>query len=165
MDTVKLSQAAFDRLKAEHDDLTTRGRVDIARKIEAARELGDLSENGDYHAAKEEQGKMEGRIIHLNRIIENAEITVDGASDGTIVPGTVVSLRYEGDDDAEQYLFGSIEERGTDLPIISPGSPLGTALGGHVAGDTVEYDPSARPDGDPSPREKWLKVEIVAVGD
>ncbi len=74
-----------------------------------------------------------------------------------------MSLRYEGDDDTEQYLFGSIEERGTDLPIISPGSPLGTALGGHVSGDTVEYDPSARPDGDPSPRDKWLKVEIVAV--
>ena len=69
-----LSQAAYDRLKTEYDDLTTRGRLDIARKIESARELGDLSENGDYHAAKEEQGKMEGRIIHLNRMLENAEI-------------------------------------------------------------------------------------------
>ena len=161
MDKVKLSQSAFDRLKAEHGDLTTRGRVEIARKIETARELGDLSENGDYHAAKEEQGKMEGRIIHLNRIIENAEITVDGEGDGTIAPGSIVSLRYDGDDEAEEYLFGSIEERGHDLPIISPGSPLGVALGGHVAGDTVEYDPSSRPLGDPSGQ--LLKVEIVAV--
>src|SRR3546814_20735809 len=70
-DTHELTQAAYDRLKAEYDDLTTRGRVDIARKIEAARELGDLSENGDYHAAKEEQGKMEGRIVHLHALIEN----------------------------------------------------------------------------------------------
>jgi len=60
-DPKQLSQEAHDRLKAELDDLTTRGRIDIARKIETARELGDLSENGDYHAAKEEQGKMEGR--------------------------------------------------------------------------------------------------------
>ena len=162
-DKVQISQAAFDRLKTEHDDLTTRGRIDIARKIETARELGDLSENGDYHAAKEEQGKMEGRIIHLARIIENAEITEGGDGDGTVNSGVVVTLRYDGDDDADQYFFGSIEERGTDLPIISPGSPLGKAINGSKAGDEVEYDPSPRPDGDPTPRDKWLKVEIVAI--
>ena len=163
IEKVKLSQAAFDRLKTEYDDLTTRGRVDIARKIETARELGDLSENGDYHAAKEEQGKMEGRIIHLNRLIENCEINEGGDGSGEVSPGVTVSLRYEGDDDADDYFFGSIEERGTDLPIISPGSPLGTALAGHKAGDTVKYDPSPRPDGDPSPPDGWLTVEIVHV--
>ena len=63
--TQQLSQTAYDRLKEEYTNLTTAGRIDIARKIETARELGDLSENGDYHAAKEEQGKMEGRIAHL----------------------------------------------------------------------------------------------------
>jgi len=162
-DKVQISQAAFDRLKTEHDDLTTRGRIDIARKIETARELGDLSENGDYHAAKEEQGKMEGRIIHLARIIENAEITEEGEGDGTITSGSVVSLRYEGDDEPDDYYFGSIEERGTDLPIVSPGSPLGKAIAGLTAGETVTYDPSPRPDGDPSPPEKWLTVEVVAV--
>ena len=78
---VELSQRAFDRLKAEHEDLTTRGRVEIARKIETARELGDLSENGDYHAAKEEQGKMEGRIVHLAKMIENAVIVESGGAD------------------------------------------------------------------------------------
>ncbi len=70
----QLSQEAHDRLATEFQDLTTRGRIDIARKIETARELGDLSENGDYHAAKEEQGKMEGRILHLESILENSEI-------------------------------------------------------------------------------------------
>ena len=66
MASKELSQETYDRLKDEHEDLTTRGRIDIARKIEVARELGDLSENGDYHAAKEEQGKMEGlSLIHI----------------------------------------------------------------------------------------------------
>src|SRR4030095_8846675 len=108
--THHLSQAAFDRLQAEHDDLTTRGRVEIARKIEAARELGDLSENGDYHAAKEEQGKMEGRIRQLAYMLEHAEIVPEAAG-GTVAHGSVVGVRYEGDDEVERYLVGSIEER------------------------------------------------------
>src|SRR4029079_11425466 len=98
-DMVELSQTAHDRLKAEHDDLVTRGRIDIARKIETARELGDLSENGDYHAAKEEQGKMEGRIQHLHHMVDNAEIVEGAGSDGVAAPGVVVSIRYDGDDD------------------------------------------------------------------
>ena len=108
--THHLSQKAYDRLKAEHDELTTVGRVDIARKIEAARELGDLKENGDYHAAKEEQGKTEARIRDLEAMIERAEIVEGGASDGTVAAGSVVTIRYEGDDDTETYLLGSIEE-------------------------------------------------------
>ena len=110
-ETVHLSRIAYERLKSEHDDLVTRGRIDIARKIEAAREMGDLSENGDYHAAKEEQGKMQGRILHLANLLENAEIVEDGTTTDEVVAGTVVSIRYEGDDDIERYLLGSIEER------------------------------------------------------
>src|SRR5215510_5595544 len=125
--TQHLSQAAYDRLQEEHADLTTRGRVEIARKIEAARELGDLSENGDYHAAKEEQGKMEGRIRHLEALIENAEI-VEGGGGEVVEAGSVVEIRYEGDDETERYLIGSIEERHTEFEVMSPGSPLGHAL-------------------------------------
>src|SRR5436309_1257129 len=132
-DKVVLSQAAFDRLKEEHDDLVTRGRIDIARKIEAARELGDLSENGDYHAAKEEQGKMQGRINHLAALIENAEI-VDTSTVTEVQPGVVVGIRYDGDTDVERYLLGSIEERVDDVEVMSPGSALGTALMGHGVG-------------------------------
>lgn len=140
-DTTKLSREAYDRLKAEHDDLVTRGRIEIAKKIEVARELGDLSENGDYHAAKEEQGKMEGRIIHLANLVENAEI-VDVVTDGelTVQAGCVVSIKYEGDDDVEQYLIGSIEERREGLTVMSPGSPLGQALLGSGKGDTVTFE-------------------------
>jgi transcription elongation factor GreA len=154
-DTVHLSQAAFDRLKEEHDDLVTRGRLEIARKIETARELGDLSENGDYHAAKEEQGKMEGRIAHLAGLIENAEI-VENADADEVRAGVVVAIRYEGDDDVERYLLGSIEERVEGLEVMSPGSPLGEALLGKRPGDVVQYQ---------TPTGATMAVEIVSVGD
>lgn len=152
-ETHELTQAAYDRLKAEHDDLTTRGRVDIARKIEAARELGDLSENGDYHAAKEEQGKMEGRIAHLSAILEN-HVIVEAGGTSEVRVGSVVTIRYDGDDDTERYLIGSIEERHDDLEVMSPGSPLGTALLGRKVGDTVEYE---------TPTGATLAVEIVGI--
>lgn len=151
--THQLSQAAYDRLKSEYDELTTIGRVEIARKIEAARELGDLSENGDYHAAKEEQGKMEGRIAHLGSMLENAEIVTDAGGGDTVGAGSVVSIRYEGDDEVERYLIGSIEERHDDLDVISPTSPLGSALMGAKAGDSVQYQ---APGG-------MLGVEVVTV--
>src|SRR5215471_6348633 len=96
-ETHQLSRAAYERLEAEHLDLTTRGRVDIARKIESARELGDLSENGDYHAAKEEQGKMEARIRHLESLLKNSEIVEGGGTSSVVQAGSVVSLRYEGE--------------------------------------------------------------------
>src|SRR5437588_9137109 len=154
MASTQLSRDAYDRLKAELDDLTTRGRVEIAGLIERARELGDLSENGDYHAAKDDQGRMEARIRQLQAMLKDAEI-VDSKADGggTVEAGSVVTIRYEGDDDTERYLIGSIEERHQDLSVISPGSPLGQSLVGRRTGDTVEYE---APGG-------MLKVEVVAV--
>lgn len=138
--TYELSQEAYDRLKSEYDDLTTRGRIEIAKKIETARELGDLSENGDYHAAKEEQGKMEGRIVHLGALCENA-IIVDTADESVdaVRTGCIVSITYEGDDDVEKYLIGSIEERREGVTVMSPGSPLGTALVGAKINDVVDF--------------------------
>ena len=154
MPETQLSQDAYDRLKAEFDDLTTRGRTEIARTIERARELGDLSENGDYHAAKDDQGKMEARIRQLNALLHRAVI-VDHADQGDeVTTGSIVAIRYEGDDEVERYLVGSIEERRDDLAVISPGSPLGRALLGHHAGESVEY---SAPSG-------TLKVDIVEVG-
>lgn len=153
----RLSQAAYDRLHAELEDLQTRGRVEIAQIIERARELGDLSENADYHAAKDDQGRMEARIRQLQAILEHAVVLDDEAAPaagGVVATGSVVTIRYEGDDDTEQYLIGSIEERREGLSVISPGSPLGQALLGKSAGDTVSYEaPSGA-----------LRVEIVEVG-
>jgi transcription elongation factor GreA len=140
-----LSPAAFEKLSAELEDLTTRGRIEIARAIERARELGDLSENGDYHAAKDQQGMMEGRIRQLMAILKDAEIA-ESVSDGKVGPGSVITLVYEGDsdDDAERYLVGHIEEQRDGLVVITPGSPLGSALLGHSSGETVTYEASGR---------------------
>jgi transcription elongation factor GreA len=151
-ETQHLSQAAYDRLAAELEELTTVGRVDIARKIQSARELGDLSENGDYHAAKEEQGKMEARIRHLSALVENAEIVETAGSD-TVHHGSIVSIAYEGDDEPERFLIGSIEERHGDVDVISPGSPLGKALIGASVGAVVDFE---APGG-------VLKVRVVAI--
>ena len=133
MATQKLSRAAYDRLKAEFDDLTTRGRIEVAEKIELAREEGDLKENAGYHAAKDEQGHMEGRIRQLEHMLENAEI-VDDQYAYTIV--------YEGDseDMAERSVVGHVEEVIDGAEVISSSSPLGAALQGASAGQSVTYE-------------------------
>lgn len=149
-----LSRAAYDRLRQELDHLTTSGRIEIAQTIERARELGDLSENADYHAAKDDQGRMEARIRQIHALLENAVILDHSEDSGTVANGSIVSLRYEGDDDVERFLIGSIEERREDVPVISSASPLGQVLLGRKAGDWVEYE---APGG-------TLKVEIVEIG-
>jgi transcription elongation factor GreA len=149
----KLSADAFERLQSELEDLRTRGRVEIARAIEAARMLGDLSENGDYHAAKDSQGKMEARIRQLEATLKNA-VVVEASTD-EVGSGSVVGIRYEGDDEVERYLIGSIEERHDEVEVMSPSSPLGSALLGKRVGDVVEYE---------VPSGARLKVEIVEIG-
>ena len=141
MTTTQLSRAAFDRLQAEFSDLTTRGRIAVAQKIETARLMGDLSENGDYHAAKDEQGQMEGRIRQLEFIIDTAEI-IEGGDEGIVSAGSIVTIVYEVDDDsmAERYLVGHMEEKVGDLDVMSPESPLGSALIGASADTWVEYE-------------------------
>ncbi len=133
MENPQLSQAAFDKLQAEFDDLTTRGRIDVANKIEVAREEGDLKENAGYHAAKDEQGHMEGRIRQLEHLLENAEI-IDASMVYTIV--------YDGDSDdmAERYMIGNMEEVIENADIISATSPLGAALDGAAQGATISYE-------------------------
>jgi transcription elongation factor GreA len=152
-DVHHFSKATYDRLSAELEELTTTARIDIARKIQTARELGDLSENGDYHAAKEEQGKMEARIRDLQALLLDAEI-IEATDTDSVSPGHVVAIRYEGDDDAERYLIGSIEEKGGEHEVLTPGSPLGKALMGARVGDWIEFD---------SPTGMPLKVEIVEI--
>ena len=152
----KLTQGTYDRLVAELEDLTTRGRVEIAEQIEAARALGDLKENGDYHAAKDFQGKMESRIRQLQALLKDVELVDETATgDGSVAMGSTVTLRYEGDDesDTQQFFVGSIEERQGNLPVLSPSAPLGQVLMGRSVGETVEY---TAPGG-------MLRVEIVAV--
>ena len=133
MATQQLSRAAYNKLKAEFDDLTTRGRIEVAEKIERAREEGDLKENAGYHAAKDEQGHMEGRIRQLEHLLENAEILEDQY---------VYTIVYEGDaeDMAERYVVGNLEEEVDGADVISASSPLGAALQGASAGQAVTYE-------------------------
>jgi len=137
-----LTPAAHARLSAELQELTTKGRVEVAERISRAREMGDLSENGDYHAAREDQGLMEARIRQLEAMLKDAVI-VEPTSTDEVTAGSVVTLLYEGDDEdmAERFFLGSIEERVDGVSaVISVGSPLGEALLGRKAGDTVEYE-------------------------
>lgn len=138
-EATKLSQEAHDRLAAELEELTTQGRVRIAEDIEAARALGDLSENGDYQAAKDEQGVMETRIRQLEAMLKDVEI-VEAPHGNRVGHGSIVSLQYEGDDEEETYLVGSLEERHEDYEVLSPESPLGQALLGAAKGSTVRFE-------------------------
>jgi transcription elongation factor GreA len=154
--STRLTKETFERLQEELEDLKTRGRIEIAKAIEAARALGDLSENGDYHAAKDAQGKMEARIRQLEATLEDAEIvTTEAGSGGSVEVGVVVALRYDGDDTEERYLIGSIEERRDGVTVVSPQSALGQALVGKKRGDRVSYQ---------TPTGAQLVVEIVSVG-
>jgi len=149
-----LSPETHARLVDELEDLTTRGRIEIARAIEAARALGDLSENGDYHAAKDAQGKMESRIRQLQQMLSTAVIVGTASAGDEVAAGSIVGIRYEDDERVERFLVGSIEERRDDVAVISVGSPLGQALLGHRAGDRISYEaPNGR-----------LEVELVTVG-
>lgn len=155
MDDTTLSRSAFERLTAELEQLKTVGRIEIAQRIEEARALGDLSENGDYHAAKDHQGKMAARIRQIETILKNATVIDDMETSDVVQIGSVVGIRYEGDDDVERFLLGSLEERREGVEIVSPSSPLGEALTGAKVGDKVTY---AAPNGN------QFVVEVVEIG-
>jgi transcription elongation factor GreA len=148
---VPLTEQALARLQEELDYLQGDGRKKIIEEIATARAHGDLSENAEYHAAREQQGMQEARVLQLRQMIENAEI-IHTTDDGVVRPGMLVTLRYEGED-PETYLLGLREEKGGDHPVLTPDSPLGQALFGHGAGETVT---TKVPAGE-------LKIEIVEV--
>lgn len=139
-DTVTwLTQEAYDRLKAELDQLSGTGRIEIAQKIEAARSEGDLKENGGYHAAKDEQGIMEARIVQLTNILDNSRVGTAPRTDGVVGPGMTVTVRFSGNDDEVTFLLASREESGAPIDVYSPRSPLGTAISGKKVGDSATY--------------------------
>ena len=134
-----LTQEAYDRLKAELDYLSGPARADIARKIEAARAEGDLRENGGYHAAKDEQGQMEARIITLQHILETARVGAPPRTDGVVGPGMTVTVRFVKDEDEVTFLLASREESGSPIDVYSPRSPLGAAIMGKKVGEKATY--------------------------
>ena len=148
-----LTQEAADRLAAELTDLETVGRTEVIKKIEAARAEGDLKENGGYHAARDEQGKIESRIRQLKQMLENATIGAPPASaDGVVGAGMVVSAIVA--DDEMRFLLGSREIATDDLDVYSEKSPLGAAVLGAKIGDKVSYT---------LPNGKTISVEILGA--
>ena len=152
MDESHLSQQAWDRLREELEQRSTIRRKEISAWIERAREHGDIRENADYDAAKNEQGHNEARIRQIEQILKTA-VVVEGPAGDVVAPGTVVEIRMNGDDDTTSYLVGSIEERHEHLDVLSTSSPLGQALLGHAPGETVSYE---------GPR-RTFEVEVVSV--
>ena len=148
-----LTQEAFDRLTGELERLSTDGRVEIAKKIELAREEGDLKENGGYHAAKEEQGKIEARIRQLTQLLRTATVGGDPADDGVVESGMLVTAKIAGDETV--FLVGNREIAGdSDLHVYSEQSPLGMAIIGRKQGETITYT---------APTGKEITVEITRV--
>ena len=145
-----LTQDAYDRLKKEYEHLSGEGRVEIAKKIEAARAEGDLKENGGYHAAKDEQGQMEARIRQLRQLLENAQVGEPPAA-GEVAPGSVVTVDLAGEE--MTFLLGSREVAAdSDLDVYSEKSPLGSAILGHKVGETASYT---------APNGRDIKVKII----
>ncbi|MEN9342595.1 MAG: hypothetical protein RIR24_182 [Actinomycetota bacterium] len=148
-----LTQEAYDRLAAELSHLINVGRKEIAKKISEARDEGDLKENGGYHAAREEQGKIEMRIARLEELLATAVVDDERQSDGTVAAGTIVTLTLNGNE--QRFLLGSPEiSEGIDIDVFSPESPLGMAIHGLSVGDETSY---AAPNG------KVFSVKIVNV--
>ena len=121
-DVTWLTQEAHDRLKAELDYLAGPARVEIAKKIEAARDEGDLRENGGYHAAKEEQGKQEARIRQIQHMLETSRVGDPPRTEGVVGPGMTVTIRFAGDEDEVTFLLASREESGAPIDVYSPRS-------------------------------------------
>ncbi|MDO9497539.1 MAG: transcription elongation factor GreA [Nocardioides sp.] len=152
--TIWLTQDAFDKLTAELASLKGPVREEVIARISAARDEGDLKENGGYHAAREEQGKLEGRIRQLEDMLRRAEVGETPPDDGVVEPGMVVTYRFVGDaeDETETFLLGAREIEPEGLTAYSPQSPLGSAINGHKTGETVSFE---------APNGKQLEVVIV----
>ncbi|MEV7197077.1 transcription elongation factor GreA [Streptomyces sp. NPDC093510] len=150
-----LTQEAYNQLRAELEYLSGPARTEIAAKIAAAREEGDLRENGGYHAAKEEQGKQELRVRQLTQLLETARVGEAPADDGVVEPGMVVTIAFDGDeDDTLTFLLASREYASGDIETYSPQSPLGTGVHGKKIGEDAEYE---------LPNGKFASVKILAA--
>jgi len=138
MDKVILTKEGLEKLKTEYEELVNTKRKDIVDRIAKAREQGDLSENGAYHAAKEEQAFIEGRIEELEVILKNALVEVSTTTDGTVKVGSLVKVKIEGGEE-EFSIVGAPEANPTERKI-SHESPLGSALVGKKVGDVVQVE-------------------------
>ncbi|MFI9780907.1 transcription elongation factor GreA [Streptomyces sp. NPDC051956] len=154
-DVTWLTQEAYTKLKDELEYLSGPARAEITVKIAAAREEGDLRENGGYHAAKEEQGKQELRIRQLTQLLEKAKVGEAPAAAGVAAPGMVVTIAFDGDeDDTMTFLLASREYASADIETYSPQSPLGSGVNGKKIGEDAQYE---------LPNGKLASVKVLAA--
>ncbi|UAL30641.1 transcription elongation factor GreA [Nocardioides rotundus] len=151
-DKIWLTQDGYDKLKAELENLQGPVRQEIIERISAARDEGDLKENGGYHAAKEEQGKIEGRIRQLEDMLRRAEVGETPKDDGVVEQGMKVTVKFAGDDETETFLLANRELEDEDIEVYSAESPMGKALIGAKKGDKVSYE---------APNGRSIEVEVV----
>ena len=151
-DVIWLTQAKYDELKDELEHLRGPGRAEVVQRVSDARDEGDLKENGGYHAAREELGKIDGRIAQLVDMLQRAQVGETPPDDGMVEPGMKVTIRIVELDDTQTFLLGAREMAGEGTQVFSPQSPMGQAINGAHKGDTVDYT---------APNGKELKVEIV----
>ena len=137
MSEVPITPEGLEAVRREHHELTTEKRPNIVAKIKAARELGDLSENFEYHAAKNEQGMMEARIRELEAIIKNHVLIETVRSDGEVAMGSTVRFAEEGEVEETYRIVGSAEAD-PKAGRVSYESAIGKALIGHRVGDVVK---------------------------
>jgi transcription elongation factor GreA len=150
-DKIWLTQEAYDKLQAELDNLRGPVRQEIIERISAARDEGDLKENGGYHAAKEEQGKMEARIRQLTQLLENAKVGETPKDNGVVEPGMIVTVEMFGDE--ETFLLGHREIKDdSGLEVFSEQSPLGKAINGKKVGSSAKYS---------TPSGKTVEVKVL----
>lgn len=151
---IKLTDEGLKKLQDELETLKTKGRTDIAEKIKVARGYGDLSENSEYDEAKNEQAKIEARILELENMLKNVEIIAEKKSaTKTVTIGSKVKvLDVEFDEELEFRVVGSAEADPAN-GLISDESPVGKALLGAKAGQTVKAE---TPDGE-------VDFKIVAI--
>src|SRR6266480_2755145 len=141
--TATLTLDAYGRLRSELEELTTSGRDTIAERIKAAREHGDIRENAEYDAAKNEQGLMESRIRRIQDMLRDPEILEAPSHADAVGPGMLVTvLPLDEDDDGEEtYLLAEhAEERAPGARTVTTSSPFGSALLGAAEGDEVSYE-------------------------
>jgi transcription elongation factor GreA len=133
-----LTQEKYDEFKAELEYLKHEKRTEIARSLEFAKSLGDLSENAEYHEARDAQARVEDRIIYLESLLKTATI-VSAHDTSKVAVGTVVTLERETDREKKIFTFVGSEEADAATGKISVRSPLGTAALGKAKGDTFSF--------------------------
>ena len=148
-----LSKDSYERLAAELETLKTTGRTEIAERIEAARSEGDLSENGGYHAAREEQSKMEGRIQELTYLLDHAEVGENPTSTERVMPGLIITAQVN--ENQKRFMLGAREAAADiDIDVYPQTAPLGAAILGLKVGDKTSYM---------APNGKEFQVEVLKI--